>query len=58
MTARTVLEGAEISRALTRISHEIIVANKGADNLVLVGIPTRGVVLAKRIAEAIERIEA
>ncbi len=57
MTARTVLEGAEISRALTRISHEIIEANKGADNLVLVGIPTRGVVLAKRIAEAIERIE-
>lgn len=51
------LEGAEISRALTRISHEIIEANKGAENLVIVGIPTRGVVLAQRIADAIERIE-
>ena len=58
MTAtRTVLESAEISRALTRISHEIIEANKGADNLVIVGIPTRGVSLAHRIAQAIERIE-
>lgn len=58
MTAtRTVLEGAEISRALTRISHEIIEANKGADDLVLVGIPTRGVSLAHRIADSIERIE-
>lgn len=54
---RTVLEGADISRALTRISHEIIEANKGSEGLVLVGIPTRGVVLAGRIAEAIERIE-
>lgn len=57
MGARTVLEGAEISRALTRISHEIIEANKGADELVLVGIPTRGVMLARRIAETITRIE-
>ncbi len=57
MGARTVLESAEISRALTRISHEIIEANKGADDLVLVGIPTRGVVLARRIADLIERIE-
>jgi len=57
MAAHTVLEGAEIARALTRISHEIIEANKGAEDLVLVGIPTRGVALAYRIAEAIERIE-
>lgn len=57
MTTRTVLEGTEISRALTRISHEIIEANKGATDLVLVGIPTRGVTLAHRIASAIERIE-
>ncbi len=57
MGARTVLEGAEISRALTRISHEIIEANKGAGDLVLVGIPTRGVMLARRIAEVIGRIE-
>lgn len=57
MTARTVLEGADIARALTRISHEIIEANKGADGLVLVGIPTRGSLLAKRIAANISRIE-
>lgn len=57
MGTRTVLEGAEISRALTRISHEIIEANKGAPGLVLAGIPTRGVALAHRIAETISRIE-
>ena len=57
MGTRTVLEGAEISRALTRISHEIIEANKGVDGLVLVGIPTRGSILARRIAETISRIE-
>lgn len=57
METRTVLEGAEISRALTRISHEIIEANKGVDGLVLVGIPTRGSLLARRIADIISRIE-
>lgn len=57
METRTVLESAEISRALTRISHEIIEANKGVDGLVLVGIPTRGSLLARRIAEIISRIE-
>lgn len=57
MTTRTVLDGAEISRALTRISHEIIEANKGVADLVLVGIPTRGSLLARRIAENIFRIE-
>lgn len=57
METRTVLEGAEISRALTRISHEIIEANKGANELVLVGIPTRGVLLAQRIAQMISQFE-
>lgn len=57
MGTRTVLESAEISRALTRISHEIIEANKGVAGLVLVGIPTRGALLARRIAAAISRIE-
>lgn len=57
MGTRTVLEGAEISRALTRISHEIIEANKGVAGLVLVGIPTRGSLLAARIASIISRIE-
>ena len=57
MGTRTVLESAEISRALTRISHEIIESNKGVDGLVLVGIPTRGSCLAHRIAATISRIE-
>lgn len=54
---RTVLERAEISRALRRISHEILEANRGATDLILVGIPTRGVALAQRIAAHIEQIE-
>jgi pyrimidine operon attenuation protein/uracil phosphoribosyltransferase len=50
MAVRTVLQHADITRALTRISHEILESNRGAENLVVVGIPTRGVVLAHRIA--------
>ena len=57
MTARTVLQQADIARALTRISHEILEFNRGTDDLVILGIPTRGVVLARRIAENIQRIE-
>lgn len=57
MTTRTVLESTEIARALTRISHEIIETNKGAEGLILVGVPTRGVILAHRIAAEISRIE-
>jgi pyrimidine operon attenuation protein / uracil phosphoribosyltransferase len=50
MSARTVLQGADITRALTRISHEILETQRGADDLVVLGIPTRGVALAQRIA--------
>jgi len=46
---RTVMQSADIARALTRISHEILESNKGADGLVLLGVPTRGVTLAERI---------
>ena len=46
MSTRTVLHEADIARALTRISHEILESNKGPDGLVLLGIPTRGVALA------------
>lgn len=49
MSTRTVLHDADIARALTRISHEILESNKGPDGLVLLGIPTRGVTLAHRI---------
>ncbi|WP_105565238.1 bifunctional pyr operon transcriptional regulator/uracil phosphoribosyltransferase PyrR [Microbacterium halophytorum] len=55
MGARAVLAEADISRALTRIAHEILEANRGADGLVLLGIPTRGVNLADRLAALIER---
>lgn len=47
------LDEAGVMRALTRISHEIIERNKGVDNVVLVGIKSRGVPLAKKIAEII-----
>ena len=57
-TDKTVLMDSEgIRRALTRISHEIVEKNKGVDNIVLVGIRTRGVPIAERLAEYIEKIE-
>jgi pyrimidine operon attenuation protein/uracil phosphoribosyltransferase len=55
--ARTVLDAAEIARALTRVAHEIVERAKGADDVVLLGIPTRGVFLARRVAERIREIE-
>ncbi len=54
---RTVLDQTDIARALTRISHEILERNKGADDLVLLGIPSRGVPLAHRVAERIASVE-
>jgi pyrimidine operon attenuation protein/uracil phosphoribosyltransferase len=54
-TPRTVLSGSDIDRAITRIAHEIIESNHGTSDLILLGIPTRGVLLAERIAKAIER---
>ena len=54
---RVVLEPAEIRRALTRIAHEVLEHNKGSEGLVVLGIPTRGVTLASRLAQRIEDIE-
>jgi pyrimidine operon attenuation protein/uracil phosphoribosyltransferase len=56
-SARTVLEAADLTRALTRIAHELTERNKGIDDLVLVGIPTRGVPLAERLGARLEKIE-
>src|SRR5436309_519154 len=56
-TGRAVLDAGEIRRVLTRIAHEVLERNKGADDLVLVGIPTRGVHLARRLARRLEEIE-
>ena len=53
----TILDEAAINRALTRIAHEILERNKGGDDLVLVGIKTRGVPLAKRLQTKIKQIE-
>ncbi len=54
---RVVLDARDIARALTRISHEILERNKGAGDLVLLGIPSRGVPLAHRIAQRIKDVE-
>jgi pyrimidine operon attenuation protein/uracil phosphoribosyltransferase len=56
--SKTVLEPAEIGRALTRIAHEIIERTRGARDIVLLGIPTRGVPLAARLAARIGQVEA
>ncbi len=55
--AHTVLNQADITRALTRIAHEIIESNRGANDLLILGIPTRGVYLARRIAAIIASID-
>lgn len=52
-----IMDETAIRRALTRIAHEILEKNKGIDDCVLVGIRTRGVYLAERIAAKIEEIE-
>lgn len=55
--SRTVMEAGDIARALTRIAHEILERNKGADQLVVLGVPTRGRYLAERLAARLEQIE-
>ncbi|PLT27551.1 bifunctional pyr operon transcriptional regulator/uracil phosphoribosyltransferase PyrR [Peribacillus deserti] len=52
-----VLDDQAIRRALTRIAHEIIEKNKGIEDCVLVGIRTRGIYIARRLAERIQQIE-
>ncbi len=57
MSRTPILDTEAVRRAITRMAHEIIEKNKGVDNLVLIGIRTRGVVLANRLKKAIETIE-
>ncbi|MEY4424982.1 MAG: hypothetical protein RJB56_609 [Actinomycetota bacterium] len=62
MSSRTVLSSDDIDRAVTRIAHEILEANtamqkSGTKNLVILGIPTRGILLAERIAAVIAKAE-
>ena len=55
--ARDVLSADDIARALRRIGHEILERNKGSQDLLLLGIPSRGVPLAHRLARAIAKVE-
>lgn len=57
MPEKILLTSREIARALARIAHEIIERNKGVEDVVLVGMRTRGVPLARRIAEIIASFE-
>lgn len=54
---KAVLEAPDIRRALTRIAHEILERTKGGDDVVLLGIQTRGVTLARRLAGRLEEVE-
>jgi pyrimidine operon attenuation protein/uracil phosphoribosyltransferase len=54
---RDVMSGGDISRVLTRIAHELLEHNKGAEDMVLLGIPTRGVSLAGRLARLVTEVE-
>lgn len=56
-SVRTVLDGGDITRGLTRIAHEIVERTRAADDVVLLGIPTRGVALAERLAERFHEIQ-
>ena len=57
MSARQILGADELRRALVRIAHEIVERNGGTDDLVLVGVRSRGVPLARRLAGLIEQHE-
>lgn len=54
---KKILEEEDISRAITRIAHEIIERNKGVENIILAGIKTRGIPLSKRLKSKIKDIE-
>ncbi len=55
--AKEIVDAMAMQRALTRITYEIIEKNKGINNLVIVGIKTRGVYIAQRIAERLQQLE-
>lgn len=57
MSAKEVIDSVTMKRALTRMTYEIIERNKGLDDIVLVGIKTRGIYLAKRIAKRMAQLE-
>ena len=54
---RTVMDAEEMSRAITRMAHQVLEANRGATDLLVLGIPTRGVPLAERLAAVMSQVE-
>lgn len=52
-----IMDAKAVERALTRISHEMLEKNRGAENMAVIGIQNRGAYLAERVAELIEKIE-
>ena len=56
-TKAVVMDATAVDRALTRIAHEVVEGNKGAEGLAFAGIVTRGAVLAHRLADRIHEIE-
>ncbi|EOT29328.1 bifunctional pyr operon transcriptional regulator/uracil phosphoribosyltransferase PyrR [Enterococcus saccharolyticus] len=57
MSKKEVIDAVTMKRALTRITYEIIERNRGIENLVLVGIKTRGIYIAQRIAQRLQQLE-
>ncbi|MCL4464620.1 MAG: bifunctional pyr operon transcriptional regulator/uracil phosphoribosyltransferase PyrR [Chloroflexi bacterium] len=57
MSEKVLLTAVEMRRALVRIAHEILERNRGAENLILIGIRSRGVPLARRLASVIKGLE-
>lgn len=57
MPKKEVVDAVTMKRALTRISYEIIERNKGIQDIVLVGIKTRGIYIAQRLAERLKQLE-
>lgn len=57
MAVKEVVDAVTMKRALTRIAYEIIERNRGLEDLVLVGIKTRGIFIARRIAERLKQLE-
>ena len=57
MTERILMSSDDMRRAIVRIAHEIVEQNQGSDEVILVGVQTRGVPLAQRIAGAIQDFE-
>ena len=57
MYKKEVVDEVTMKRALTRITYEIIERNKGVQDIVLIGIKTRGIFIAQRIAERLKQLE-